>query len=288
MYRTLICLGLSLCLLTSAHSEELIWETLPLVGVAELKNGKPAEGVVYDLQRLVEQALPDLEHHYVISSPKRVIQKMASGAPRCTTLLLSYAEHDRVGYFVPFLQTLPMQLIVRSEMRGVLPVEGGQISLSQLLRVEGIKGAIAADRGYPPELQVLLDQGLASGRIQEIHSSSSGGNLLSMVSHGRLDYSLEFPLVVKRVTETTALPAPLEGIPIAENTQLSPAGLYCTRSAWGKAMAIRLDQAIRQIAADPEVLLALYRKTVDVPSFDHYEQQLRTYLEQRAHTPTNL
>lgn len=288
MIRILACVGLSLSLLASGHSEELIWDTLPLVGVAELSNGKPADGVVYLAQQHVEKALPEFEHRYVVSAPNRVTREMASGVPRCSTLTVRHPERDRVGYFIAFLPTLPMQLIIRAEQRTTLSLQGGTISLQSVLRSSHLKGAISTTRGYPPDLQQLIEGGLNAGHITAINSNSSGSNLLSMVSHRRLDYTLEFPIVVKRFSETTPLPSELLGIPITENTHLSPAGIYCTRSPWGKAMALRLDKVIRQIAANADQLLPLYRATTDASTFEYFEPQIRTWLKQRSQTRTEL
>lgn len=288
MLKPLTCLALYLGLLGPALGQELTWSTLPLAGAAELKNDKPAEGVIYELQHLLEQTLPEFRHRYVVSTPKRLLHEMTAGIPRCSTLLLRHPELERVGYFVPYLPTLPIQLVVRSGMRDELPFEMGRVSLAELVQRPELRGAIAENRGYPAELQPLLDLGLAKGRIKAFNSTSSGNNLLSMISHGRLDYSLEYPFVVRHFTDGTALPTPLTTIPVTENILMSPAGLYCTRTPWGKNMATRLDRAIRQIVSTPEQMLPMYRKTVDKQVFDYYEPQLRAYLEERAQTPTEF
>ena len=279
---------LALVLAFPAVGQELIWNTLSLAGVAELKDGKPAEGFVFAAQKLLEQATPELNHRYIISSPNRLTHEMASGVPRCSTLTVRHPERDRAGYFVPYLPALPMQLVVRAEMRDQLPIEHGLLSLERLLERRDLQGAIVTTRGYPPDLHALLNRGLVEGRIRAINSNSSGSNLLSMVSYKRLDYSLEFGIVLKRYAEATALPHPLLTLPIAESTHLSPAGLYCTQNPWGKAMALRLDQAVRQIVASPEQLIPLYRTTFDTQALDDFEPQLRAYLESRARTPTEF
>lgn len=287
-HKTISCLALSLAILTPTQGEELIWSTLPLVGAADLKDGKLGEGVVYELQRLIEQALPEFEHSYVISNPKRLIHEMQSGTQRCSTILPWNAELVRAGYFVPYIPTLPLQLIVRADTAEDIPIENGRVSLEKLVQSPRLRGGIVDGRGYPTELQPYIDQGLANQHITAINSQSSGANLLSMISYGRLDYNLEYPAVVKSHSGTASLPHPLRGIPIIENIQMSPAGLYCPRNFWGKSMASRLDNAVRQIVTDPEQLLPMYIKTVDEQLYDFYEPQLRTYLEERAKNPTQL
>lgn len=280
-------LALFIGLLNPASGAELIWSTLPLAGVAELKDGHPTEGVAYDLQLLLEKALPGFQHHYIVSTPNRLRHEMARGVPRCSTILLQSPELEQVGYFIPYIPALPIQLVVRTSMQNKLPIEDGQVSLAKILQNPEWRGAIAEGRGYPIELQSLLDQGLTEGHITAINSPASGTNFLSMISHGRLDYSLEYSLVVNYYAAKTKLPEPLTTLSIVENNQMSPAGIYCTKSPWGKETAAKLDQAIRQIVGEPKQILPMYRKTVTPQLYDHYEPLLRAYLEKRAQAPEN-
>jgi len=288
MIRTLACVGLSLILAPPLTAEVIYWQTLPLVGVAELKDGKPADGVVYAVQRFIEQALPEYKHLYKPSAPLRLYHDLETGLARCSTVLLQDANLDRVGYFVPFAPTLPMQLIVRSDIREQLTFEQGAVSLNRIMQQTRLKGAIVSGRGYPKELQELLEQGIEQGRIQSMNSSSTGQNLLSMIQAGRIDYTLEFPIVIKRHEETSNLSATLLGIPIVENQELSTSGFYCARTSWGRKIAERLDQAVRAITAKPDQLMPLYQATNDPSTFKYFEPKVRAWLAQRANTPTEF
>lgn len=287
MFRTLTCLGLLLFQALPLAAEEIHWQTLPLVGVAELKDGKPADGVVFAVQRFIEQALPDYQHRYSASAPRRLYHDLEAGQARCSTILLQDELLDRVGYFVPFLPTLPMQLIVRSGMQEKLPLEQGAVSLSRLMQTR-LKGAVVISRGYPVDLRPLLEQGVAQGLIQSMSSNSSGENLLAMISLGRLDYTLEFPIVIKRYAQDSNLPGRLQGIPILENKALTAAGFYCARTPWGRGIAERLDQVVRAITASPEQLMPLYQTTNDPATLAYYEPDIRAWLEQRATTQTHF
>ena len=286
--RILTFLWIYFGLLSPVPAEELLWTTLPLAGAVEVTDGRPTDGVVYEAQHLLEQTLPEFQHRYVISTPSRLLYEMKSGVPRCSTLLLRNPELESFAYFVPYIPALPIQLVVRSDMLEKLPIDDGRVRFEQLLQHSELRGAIAEKRGYPSELQPLINLGLHAGSITAINSPSSGNNLLSMISYERLDYSLEYPVVVKRFSQATALPKPLTTILIAENIQMSPAGIYCTRNAWGKGVAAQIDHAIRKIVSDLDKLLPMYRKSVDPKIFDYYESQLRVYLTHRAQTPTEF
>lgn len=288
MNRTFVSFMLLAVLATPLGAEEIHWQTLPLIGVAELKDGKPADGVVFAVQQVIERFLPDYTHRYSISAPKRLLHDLQAGYPRCTTILLQGHELGRASYFVPFLPALPMQLVVRADAYTSLPLqEGGEVSLEQILNSR-LKGAITASRGYPNDLQPLLSKAVVAARLQSINSNSNGANLLSMIQVGRLDYTIELPIVIKRFSDTTPQPEQLIGVPISEDNKLATTGFYCARTEWGKTVARRLDQAIRELASTPEKLMPLYLNAYDSASVERFEPHIRAWLAQRALTPLRL
>lgn len=133
-------------------------------------------------------------------------------------------------------------------------------------------------RAYPPELQALIRAGVAKGRIEILSSPSLDVNLVAMISHRRLDYTFEFPVVTEHFSRIVPLPEPLVSLPIVESQLLITTGLYCPRTAWGRAMAAHIDAAVRRLARAPEALLALYSAGERAA----YEDQLRDYFRARV------
>jgi hypothetical protein len=82
------------------------------------------------------------------------------------------------------------------------------------------------------------------------------------------------------------MPDPLVSLPIKEDRKLFETGLYCTRNAWGQAMAQRLDQAVRALAAEPSELLALYNAGMPEETWAAFAPAMAEYYRQRAQTPT--
>ncbi|MBD9427630.1 hypothetical protein IB232_20020 [Pseudomonas sp. PDM15] len=288
MRRTIIILSSLIAISTPSFAEELTWYTLPIVGLAELKDGKPSDGAIYAVQKLVESELPQLEHRYIVSVPNRVIHEMSSGTPLCTTIGVKHPDRDEVGYFVPFVPALPMHLVVRPEIQDRLPLTNGVVSFEKLIQTEGLQGVITPARTYSADLSELILLAKKEKKIASISSNSMGGNLLSMISYGRYDYTLEYPIVVSRTNESQSSSAKLISIPIAEGIHMGHAGFYCTRSSWGKNMALQLDSAIRRMATHPDQLIDLYRSTNDEEMVSRFEPQIRAYLLERAKTATEL
>lgn len=288
MRKTITILSALLSLSTPALGDELTWYTLPLTGLVELKDGKPSDDAIYAVQKLVEAELPQFEHRYIVSTSNRVVHEMSTGAPMCTTIGVKHPNRDAVGYFVPFIPALPMLLVVRPETLERLPLKNGSVSFEELIQTEGLKGVVTPARTYPLDLADLISSAKSKGRIISINSNSLGGNLLSMISYGRYDYTLEYPIIVSRINDALPISAKLISIPIAEGIHMGHAGFYCTRSSWGKAMAQQVDSAIRRVVANPDQLIDLYRSTNAPEMVDRFEPQIRAYLLHRAETASEF
>ena len=113
-------------------------------------------------------------------------------------------------------------------------------------------------------------------------------NLPLMVSVGRLDYSFEFSSIIRSMAGDARMQRPLRSVPLQESLALVESGIYCTRSAWGLRIAGRLDQAIRELAREPEPLLDLYRRYMPAATHDLYADKLADYYRQRADLPPLL
>jgi uncharacterized protein (TIGR02285 family) len=267
---------------SSACAEELAWVTLPLKGILEVKDGKLAEGSVSSTQQLLEMQLPEFTHTYQVSAPNRLQHDMAAGKSICSTATMQLPERDQVGYFIPFLPIEPMQLVTREAMQDAMPLQDGRVQLAKLIETDKFTGAITATRGYPSELGVLLAQAKQSGRIKLLESSSSGANVIAMIAYGRMDYTLEHPQVFAGVSETAYLPTRLVSLPIAEAHELMISGVYCSRTDWGRKMAIRIDQAVRAVLRQPDKVIATYKHSFEQSHYPRYEERVRAYFKQRS------
>ncbi|WP_300656864.1 hypothetical protein [Pseudomonas sp.] len=275
---------LGLLLAAGAQAASLTWGLLPVPGGVELKDGKPHAGILLESLFLLEPDLPGLDIQYELFNVPRMQQAMASGREFCTNGSLPLAERDRQGYFVPYLVTPPMQLVVRADSLARLPWRGKQLYLSDLLASHDLRGGLASLRNYPEAIRGALAAAQERGRLERFSGGIAGGgeNLLFMVSHGRIDFTFEYPPVLMAMSQDELLLEPLRSINLADNTELQLSGIYCTRNAWGLAMARQLDKAVRRLMGEPQALLALYQRSLPADTFMAYRQPLLGYFRQRA------
>jgi uncharacterized protein (TIGR02285 family) len=171
-----------------------------------------------------------------------------------------------------------MEIVIREVDRSEFPIEGGRVVIEHLHQHAGLQGGVSPTRGYPQKLTEFIRLGLQHGSIISVSGSASGGNLLSMVSYKRLDYTFEFPLVTQAMSQTMRMPNALLSLPVAELRELVPTGIYCPRTPWGKAMALRIDRAIKQLVGQPATLLELYSSAARL----EYAAELKAYFYSRS------
>lgn len=271
-----------------ASAEPLPWALLPLPGVVELEAGVPVRGMQLEALHLLEERMPDLQPSYRAANYRRLQRDMTMGMDFCAAPFFRRADTDRIGHFIPFTVSTPIQLVIRRDELQRFPLQNGQISLRLLLQDAKLRGGLSSSRTYPEELRELLQGGLQAGRLEWVGGTTGGESLPLMVSVGRLDYSFEFGTIISSMATDGRLQAPLSSVPLAESLAMVESGIYCTRSPWGLRMAGRLDQAIRELSREPQALLKLYRRYLPSAIYGAYAERIEDYYQTRADLPPLL
>lgn len=263
-------------------AEPLTWLLLPIPGAINLKQGVPDDGLGLELLRALEPGLNarGVNVHYEIGNVPRMQQHLEQGRRLCSAVILRSAERDRLAFFVPLLVVPPMQLVVRAEDRVRLPLNNGQVAWQALLD-SGLHGAVHTQRVYPQAIRASMQQALSDGRLQALTLSGNIDKHLLMLSHGRFDFTLEFPLVVSQVMRSGQLKSPLALFPLQQMEQLEVAGTYCTRGPWGEEMARQIDASLRELL-QAQSLEPLYRHWLPAESYQAYQAPIQHFLQQRA------
>ena len=272
----------------ASSAEALNWTVWPLPGVVNVRDGQPTDGATMDMLRLVMAKLPAFEAHYRLGNRFRQQQEMQQGQDFCSTPLFRRADTDEYAYFIPFMASTPIQMVIRRSAATEFPLEDGAISLMALAERDDLRGGYSGFRTYPPVLANWLEQARRDDRIERATGTPSGENLLRMVSLERIDYAFEFSILINTVNKRLRSGEALRGVPIKGHRALVEAGIYCSKTPWGKRVAGELDRVIRELAGDPETFLSLYRPWVPAETYRLYEADLESYYLRRALRPTEL
>ena len=280
--------------LNGAHAEDhteaaiLEWTVWPLPGVVNVENGKPTDGITMAGVRMLMAQLPDLQPEFRLANRLRQQRNMGMGDDFCSIPLLRRSDTDKIGYFIPFMASTPIQAVIRKADLARYPLEDGRLSLQRLVEETGFHGGLSAFRTYPPGIEAWFHKAQALGRAEYITGHQGGENLLLMVSHERLDLTFEFATITRAMSQRLRIKEPLLSLPVHEQRELVESGMYCTRSEWGRAMAERLDQAVRTVVADTENFMPLYEQWVPAETYQAYATEFAEYYRQRARQPTEF
>lgn len=265
-----------------AQADELIWGVVPIPGAFNVRDGEVVDGMLFEAMQLLATQLPELQMRYEVLPMARIEQRMSEQSEICSSGQLQSAERDQSGYFVPYVVTTPIHVLVRPQTLDQLLIEDGQVSLDWLFANPYLRGALAASRVYPEPIRERLLKSHTEGRLPRLGGSLAGENLLLMVSHHRLDYVFDYPVIYTEVMRHFSLSDALVSVPLRENAELVTVGIYCSRTPWGARMAGRLDQAIREVAAAPTSAMDIYQRWLPPEVYSHYHEQLLAFFTQRA------
>lgn len=277
--------GNGLALNTSAaDQQQLNWGLTAWPGLVNSANGEPTDGMVIDLLSEITRRMPEYQHHLQLMNTSRSLVDLQQRNDVCIVDVQRNAERDQIGYFVGLFLNLPPQLVIRSSDLQRISQGHKSISLKQLLQRSDLRGGLPAGRIYGPELTALLEAAEASGQIQRIQSSGRGSNLLGMLEHGRIDYTLEYAETIQLMQGSPDMRPIIQSLhllPLQETTQPIISGIYCPRTAQGKLLVKQIDK----IAGDPQVLkhFAAAMEYFAPPSTrQHYSKMYDDYLNNRA------
>lgn len=265
--------------------ETVDWTVWPLPGAINVIDGKPTDGVAMDILRLIMAKLPAYTPNYRLGNRLRQQQDMQQGQNFCSAPLFRRSDSDEYGYFIPFMASTPIQLVIRGSDATQFPIENGTISLVDLAARDDLRGGYSGFRTYPPAVSRWLEQAREDGRVERATGTPSGENVLRMVSQGRIDFAFEFSTLSNTVNKRLRSGEPLVSVPIKGHQALVDAGIYCSRTPWGKRVASELDRAIRELSRNPSTLLTLYQPWIPDETFEVFKDDLRAYYIRRSSEP---
>lgn len=174
---------------------------------------------------------------------------------------------DIVYYSEPHTILLPNAIIMRAtDLKKLGNPE--QYSIIELLEDKRFKGLTQKSRSFTTSVDSLLQTHETGSNLNRV--SESAESLIKMVSTGRIDYTLEYPIVASYYgQQLTDGFDPLVSIPISEMEPLSYAYMNCTKNEWGKQVIDEWNSALLRIKPTEE-----YRRITEVGHTDKKELEI--------------
>lgn len=256
----LVCLALGLPGAVRADPLRILWVVSHSPPMFSLENGRApqrpeqlGQGELDGMLRLLTQRMPQYRHEFVVAEYPRLEALARQGEPVCSNLLLRTPERLSWLHFththVP-LQARQIHFVTRAELLPRLGLKpGAVVDLAALLARPDLKGLLERQRSYGKEVDALLQR-----RGQALLAQAMprrGTNLLRMLSAGRMDFTLEYGVMVTAYNRNEEPPAPLVALPLSGAPPTTArATLACARNGQGRELIEAVDAAVRRLAVE--------------------------------------
>jgi uncharacterized protein (TIGR02285 family) len=234
--------------------------------------------------RVLLTRMPGFRHEFVESSTARYEAESRRGQTLCSTMHVRTPERLHWAYFshlYPPLISREIHVIVRRDLMDRLsrgrPQEG-RLLLSALLKRQELRLLVARDRAFGAQIDSLLSQHTVPRLAVGAQLSTQ---LLDMLRAGRMDYTLEYPAVVKDYLGRVGDPGALVALPVTEGLSTLLATVSCSRTPEGKRHIEAIDAAVRELAREPN-REAWVREWRGERSEPQDMKRLNAYMDERA------
>lgn len=217
--------------------------------VAELGHGE-----VDGFLRVLLARMPEFRHEFVEASTARYEALSHDGETLCSAMHVrtpARAEWLYFSHLYPPLASREIHVIVRRDFLPQLAQgrpQDGRLVLAELLKRQELRLLLARDRAFGAQ----IDQLLARQVVPRLAVGAQLSNqLLDMLRAGRMDYTLEYPTVVKDYLRRVGDPDALVALPVAEGLSTLLATVSCSRTPEGRRHIEAIDAAVRALAREP-------------------------------------
>lgn len=247
------------------------------------------DGEVDGFLRLLIERMPQYRHEFIELSLPRFEAQVRQGETICSVLHVRTPERLQWLYFTtlhPPMLSRQIHVVVRREDLAKFASNGQPLQLADLLRRTDLTGLLPRDRSFGPRIDRLLAE--HPERAPRSVVAGRGAHLLPMLRARRMDYTLEYPVAVDDFSASHAGPPELVKLPLVEGRSTLVATAGCSRTPDGRRAIEAMDQAVRQLAADPqrEAWIRAWRKGTPIDADDL--QRLNRFLDERARGPAQI
>ncbi len=142
------------------------------------------------------------------------------------------------------------------------------------MRDKRFKGAAEKNRSFTSTIDKILKTHEPGSNLKRV--SVSPESLIKMVKAGRIDYTIEYPIVAGYYDKKQENPGSIASIPISEMEPFAYVYMNCTRNEWGKKVIERWNEALHKIKPTRE-----YRQITEIGHTDEKELKfIRKYYDE--------
>lgn len=209
------------------------------------------QGVCDAMIAAFQRALPDTQQQIVDYPQARIGALVSQGQNICYPCLIRHGvETNLIEYSATVFEYPPHGIITRKELADEWRQRfGDPVDLVELLKAGEYRFGQPVTRLYG-NLQPYIERFLhKTSRYSEISGNSAHANVLAMISAGRLDFTIDYPMLLNYHNQV--LPIDLVFLPLQQNQGESVQGAVgCPTTAWGKRAIDLVNKAIPAVTRD--------------------------------------
>lgn len=195
--------------------------------------------------------MTEFNHKIAVSNIVRLFEDMQARGNVCNSSLLKTPERESFVLFSePVAELLPVGLVTRASRKAEFAPflnKRGELHLSEFIRSQKFKVAVAAKRSYGPVIDSALQPGKETGSVTSYSSADIfASGLMQLDQRGRADATFGYAVELYWTTRRLNLNVDEYWfVPIEGATQLVLSRVGCSRSPQGEAAIAHINKLIR-------------------------------------------
>ncbi len=257
--------------------ERITWLAGDTVAV-DSAAGRPSDRVI----DWIAARTPGVVHERIVANARRGWLLIERGDNVCLASAVRTAEREALAYFSATLPMPPQQLIVRRDRVDAFRLDAhGHVDLAEVLADPRVQGLLVKGRSYGPALDAMLARRPKQANLRETAAADYGSNVLAMLRKQRVDYTLEYPLLLAAAAPARGEADDLVGLPIRGHSKLVVSGVACPRTPWGRA-AIQLIDRVLSTTATAAMLRTHLAAEMTADDLRRYHDALDEFFRRRS------
>lgn len=207
----------------------------------------------------IKQQLPQLNHRILVMPQPRIHQALNEKEPLCFPCMIHRPNPTTTAVFSqPTHWYRPQGIITRQALANHLSERFGRpVVLAQLFTDTTFRLGLAAGRKYGT-LEPLLEPYRQTAVVRSGDESPIA--LLKMIQSGRIDYTLDYDIILTYLQKTAPEQAKgLVHLPVAELPTTVAGAVGCTNNEWGQQQIALINTVLPKVKADPH-----FRKSLEL------------------------
>ncbi len=255
---TMILTASTLLVSVSANAIEdaIIWAKNPSPPFHIMSGKLQGYGICDVMTDKIDALLPELSTSEVIYPHPRVNKYISEAENLCFPCMIKRPDSGTFTYSDSTTRYPASGVIInRASLDKLDLMEGVPVSFARLLSIHTLAFGLPGSRKYPDALQAALNEHLGQPHIIEIAGTEGPMRVLRQIARGRLDYTIDYPAVLKYFSITENDDS-LVFIPTIEMGDAFVDGaIGCTNNPWGQQAIEHINGVLHKLKADPD-----YRK----------------------------